>query len=187
MRDLRSSIAGTKHRRIAIVGMPGAGKTMLARELSRRLDLPHIELTRLRWQPGWIRVDDALLLSRVAAALQGEGWIVEGTYRLFRYIALERLTLIIWLDYSRRILLARSIRRTLRRLLRGEEFSPGNPEHPARLVSLPWRILREHRRSRRDFARLLEQAEYAGIALRRVHRPEHIAEWFAPDAPSPPQ
>ncbi len=178
MHDLRSFIAGQKHRRIAIVGMPGAGKTTLARELSRHRELPHVELTRLRWQPGWLRVDDEEFRRRVAATLQGDGWIVEGTYRLFRFVEPQGPALIIWLDYSRQVLLARLLRRTVSRLLRGEEFSPGNYEHAGRLVSLPFRVLREHGRSRRDFARLLEQAQYAGIARQRVHRPEHIAEWF---------
>jgi hypothetical protein len=187
MHDLLRSIAGNQYRRIAIVGMPGAGKTTLARELSRHLELPHVELTQLRWQPGWIRVDDAVLRSRVAAALQGDGWIAEGTYRLFRFVDPQGPALIIWLDYSRRVLLARLLRRTVRRLLRGEEFSPGNYEHAGRLVSLPFRVLREHSRFRRDFARLLEQAEYAGIELHRVCRPEHLAGWVTRDAPSPPR
>ena len=169
-------IANNNYQRIAIVGMPGAGKTTLAQELSRRLALPHVELSRLRWQPGWVRVDDAVLRRRVAAALHGEHWIVEGTYRLFRYIEPGRLNLIIWLDYRRRVLLARLLRRTLRRMVRGEEFSPGNYEHAGRLGSLLWRVLREQRRSRRDFARLLEQATYAGIALQRLRPPIRITQ-----------
>lgn len=41
-------------RRVAVVGTSGCGKTTVARELSAVLDVPHIELDALYWQPHWV-------------------------------------------------------------------------------------------------------------------------------------
>jgi DNA-binding CsgD family transcriptional regulator len=57
--------------RIAVVGVTGSGKTTLARELSRRLALPHVELDALYWGPGWMPAPRALFRERVSEALRG--------------------------------------------------------------------------------------------------------------------
>ncbi len=40
--------------RIAIVGTTGSGKTTLAQQLSQRINVPHIELDALHWEPNWV-------------------------------------------------------------------------------------------------------------------------------------
>ena len=40
-------------RRVWIVGNSGTGKTHLARRVSARLGLPHLELDALNHRPGW--------------------------------------------------------------------------------------------------------------------------------------
>ena len=37
--------------RIVVIGTPGAGKTTLARRIAGQLELPHIELDAINWQP----------------------------------------------------------------------------------------------------------------------------------------
>lgn len=170
----RATIPPDQLQRIAIVGLPGAGKTTLARQLAQSLGLPHIELTRLRWQPGWVRVADNRLQSQVDHALQGETWIVEGTYRLLRYVNPERVTLLLWLDYALYVILWRLIRRTLWRWLTHTEFSPGNYEHLGRLIghdAVVAAVLRDHRRARHTFAQQASHGSYADIPVMRLRRP----------------
>ncbi len=81
-----TAIAPARFQHIAIVELPGAGKTTLARQLAQRLNHPHIELTWLRWQPGWVKVADSHLQFQVDHALRSATWIVEGTYRHVRYV-----------------------------------------------------------------------------------------------------
>ncbi len=44
---------GSRLKRIAIIGCGGAGKSTLARELGKILDLPVVHLDRVYWKPGW--------------------------------------------------------------------------------------------------------------------------------------
>ncbi len=39
--------------RVVVIGNSGGGKSMLARHLANRLDLPYVEIDALLWRPGW--------------------------------------------------------------------------------------------------------------------------------------
>jgi adenylate kinase family enzyme len=71
--------------RIVVVGTSGAGKTTLARRIAIRLELPHIELDAINWQPGWYdlsRRDPDEFVRRVAKAIQADAWVLDGNYSL---------------------------------------------------------------------------------------------------------
>jgi adenylate kinase family enzyme len=67
-------------RRIIVVGCSGSGKTSLALKLGRKLGLPVVHLDVLYWRPGWKASDKASFRVRVADAIAGEGWVVDGSF-----------------------------------------------------------------------------------------------------------
>ena len=67
-------------RRIIIVGCQGSGKTRLALKLGRKLCMPVVHLDVLYWRPGWKASDKASFRVRVADAIAGEGWVVDGSF-----------------------------------------------------------------------------------------------------------
>ena len=67
-------------RRIIVVGCKGSGKTSLALKLGRKLGLPVVHLDVLYWRQGWKESDKASFRARVADAVAGEGWVVDGSF-----------------------------------------------------------------------------------------------------------
>lgn len=88
-------------RRILIVGCCGAGKTTLANELSKRLNLPVVHLDRLWWNPGWIESTPEKFDARLAAELLRECWIIDGNYKRTLAERLRYADTVLLLAYSR--------------------------------------------------------------------------------------
>jgi adenylate kinase family enzyme len=165
--------------RIVVIGTAGAGKTLLARGIAARLNLPHIELDAINWQPGWRdldRHDPDEFVRRVTAAIQTEAWVLDGGYNSVRDTLYCRATHLVWLDYERRLIMARVIRRSLlHAILRTELWAgTGNrerwrhllrPSHPIRWAWNTWR------RRRRETAERLGWVDYAHLMMSRLRRP----------------
>ena len=140
--------------RIVVVGSTCAGKTTLARRLSALLDIPHVELDALNWEPNWVAAQLEVFRQRVEDAVAGDAWVVDGNYTAVRDLVWPRATTLIWLDYPMRTLFWRLLRRTLRRTLTGEELWNGNREQfriqfLSRDSLFLW-LLRTYRQRRRD-------------------------------------
>jgi adenylate kinase family enzyme len=101
----------------------------LARALSQRLGLAHIELDALNWRPGWTSLslqNPEQWAARVAEAVAGEAWITDGNYSQGALPQIfPRASDVIWLDYSRGVIMARVIRRSFWRAASGQELWPG--------------------------------------------------------------
>jgi adenylate kinase family enzyme len=116
-------------RRVAIVGASGNGKTTLARELARRLDVSFVELDALHHGPNWAEPPLEEFRARVAEATAGDGWVVDGGYeRKLGGLVLDRADVVVWLDQPLPLILRRLLRRTLRRIRTREELWAGNRE-----------------------------------------------------------
>jgi adenylate kinase family enzyme len=66
--------------KIVVVGTSGSGKTTVARELAHRHGVPHVELDALFHGPNWAETPAEEFRRRVAAATDGDGWVVDGNY-----------------------------------------------------------------------------------------------------------
>ena len=115
--------------RIAVVGTSGSGKTTVARELARRHGVTHVELDALFHGPNWAETPAEEFRRRVAAATDGDGWVVDGNYESkLGDLVLGRADTVVWLDLPLRVALARVTRRTVGRIRTGEELWSGNRE-----------------------------------------------------------
>ncbi|MGI8589260.1 MAG: AAA family ATPase [Chloroflexia bacterium] len=165
--------------RIVVVGSSGSGKTTLARLLSRQLDLPHVELDALHWEPGWVEASLPAFRERVAASLSNDAWVVDGNYSRVRDISWPRADTIVWLDYSLPVILARLARRTFRRVFTQEELWNGNRESLRGAFigrdSLFMWALTTYRRRRREYPQLLASPAYTHLHLVRLRSPRETA------------
>jgi len=120
----------TRWRRIAVYGPAGSGKTTLARQLSERLGVPHIELDALFHQPGWQPTPRDEFRAKVAAALAGNraGWVVDGNYGSVRDLVMGEADTAVWIRLPFWRVYPRLVTRTLRRVATGEVLWGTNRE-----------------------------------------------------------
>ena len=165
--------------RIVVTGTSGAGKTTFAREIARRLDMPHIELDAINWQPGWRdlqRHDPAEFVRRVTEAVQPEAWVADGNYGIVHDTLWPRATHLVWLDYERPVIMVRVIARSFRRVVLRNEIWAGtgnierwhslmSPSHPIRWAWSTWSRLR------RETGERLRRPEFSQLVVLRLRRP----------------
>ena len=168
--------------RIAIIGTSGVGKTTLARRLSGRLDIPHIELDALHWKPNWEPAPDEEFRERVGEATAASSWISDGNYKVVRELVWGRATHVVWLDYPFPLILGRLLVRTFRRGIWREPLYNGNRESLwtaffDRESVLLWAI-QSHPRNQREFSERLRSqlTDRTVLRLRRPREAECLVE-----------
>jgi adenylate kinase family enzyme len=167
--------------RIAVIGTTGAGKTTMAKRIASALDLSCIELDRLNWEPNWRALSETNpdeFIRRVSTAISVGAWVSDGNYALVRDLIWRRATHLVWLDYSRPVVMYRVIKRSIARVVDQEELWAGNKEdwrgawrasHPIRWAWSTWR----QRRSR--FEGLLNSGHYPHLTVLRLRTPSDAA------------
>ena len=165
--------------RVAVVGSSGAGKSTFAARLAARLGAPHLELDAVNWQAGWVDLnshDPLEFARRVTEATEVETWVSDGNYREVMPIIIARATHVVWLDYSRPVVMRRVIRRSLVRSWSGRELWPGtgntegwsrwlDPDHPVRWA---WSAFA---RRRAGYEEAFVTKKPAHLVVSRLHHP----------------
>lgn len=95
---MRSYQIETMHKKIAIIGNAGAGKSTLAIKLQNKLNLPLYHLDQYFWKPGWQEPDRNEFEKIHHKLCDQPSWIIEGmAIRFFEYRA-RQADIIIFLD-----------------------------------------------------------------------------------------
>jgi adenylate kinase family enzyme len=135
--------------RVAITGASGNGKTTLAQVLSRRFDLPFLDL-------------ESAGPARATELLAGDEWVSDATHeRVLGDLVLVRAQVLVWLDLPLLLILWRALRRDRRIAARTVWAHFSNRRAvPARAARYPHvRLVRL--RSPREVERLLRAAQPA--------------------------
>lgn len=163
--------------RVNVVGTSSSGKSTFARRLATILGCPHVELDRLFWKPGWQQATPEEFQHDLRQSLAGDRWIIDGNYNVSQPIQHERLTSVIWLDYSLATTLSRAFRRAIQRSWTGQEVWPdtGNRESFRRnfvsLDSIPLWTLTSFRPNRKKYLTMMQKPELSSIEFIRLRHP----------------
>lgn len=99
--------------KIAVIGIMGAGKSTLSKELSEKLHLPLYHLDKIYWKPGWIKISAEEGESIQREIVKNEKWIIDGNWTSSLDIRLEPADTVIFLDYPKWLCVYRIFKRGL--------------------------------------------------------------------------
>jgi adenylate kinase family enzyme len=133
--------------KVAIIGSCGAGKSTLAVNLGKKLNLPVIHLDAYYWQSGWQETDAQEWLQIQQELIKGNSWIIDGNYSNTLDIRLAAADTVIWLDFNRYLCLWRVCQRYLKYLGKTRPDMAANcPERLNReFMQYVWNFPRVHR------------------------------------------
>ncbi|MBT3585135.1 MAG: adenylate kinase [Halobacteriovoraceae bacterium] len=171
-----------KPQRIAIIGSSCTGKTTLAKELSKRLKIPHQELDQFNWQENWSEAPLEVYRQRVDRLTSQECWVTDGNYRKSRDLVWERATTIIWLDFTLPLILSRFFSRSIRRSFSKVELWNGNREtlwnSILRRESLLAWILKVYEPNRKSFSALMKDPKYGAQNFIHFDHPYQLEKFL---------
>ncbi len=111
--------------RINLVGTSGSGKSTTGRRLAEILKSPYIEMDVLYHGPNWTQAQPEVFRARVAGAIAGPRWVLDGNYHRTSDLKWARATMIVWLDIAWVPNMYRAVGRAVRRSWTREELWPG--------------------------------------------------------------
>ncbi|HLP90322.1 MAG TPA: adenylate kinase [Nostocaceae cyanobacterium] len=168
--------------RISIVGTTSSGKSTLAKQISQRLGIPHIELDYLYWQPNWIETPAEIFNQQLTEKIAGYSWIVDGNYSHVRDLIWSKADTIIWLNYSLRVVLQRVIWRTFKRVITKQEVCNGNYETWSIALSkysMIVYVLQTHYQRYQEYTNLFKKPEYSHLKIIELRTPAATKEWLS--------
>ncbi|RYG23168.1 adenylate kinase [bacterium] len=168
--------------RIWIRGTSGSGKTTLAYDLEKRLGIPATDLDDLNWLPGWTErpVEEfRALVAEVAAKPQ---WAISGNYGKANEFIVPIADTVVWLDYSFPVVFGRLLKRTFRRVVRGEQCCNGNREDVVKTLfdreSILWWCITTHRKRHLQCLEYMAETPPPGQTRLRHRTPKETQDWL---------
>lgn len=163
--------------RILIIGTSGSGKTTLARKISKALAIPDIELDALFWKPNWTQSNKEEFRSKIQASInKSSGFVIHGNYNQVRDLTWGNSDIVIWLDYSKKLIMWRILKRSIYRILSREALWANNKETIKKtflskesIILWSWNTYEVRKKQYID---LIENPEYANIKMIRIRTPK---------------
>jgi adenylate kinase family enzyme len=100
-------------KKIMIIGPSGAGKTTLAQQLAKRLNLPVYHLDTFFWAENWKQANYEQFIQKQYEIVDQDRWVIDGNFRHTLSIRLVEADTVIFLDIGRWRCLYRVIKRNL--------------------------------------------------------------------------
>ena len=144
--------------RILIIGCGGAGKSTLAQQLGRKLEIPVVHLDKLFWHPGWVESTKEEIDEKIHAEMIKPRWIMDGNYNRTLPERVKYCDTIIYMDFSRMACLMGVLKRVITTYGKVRpDMGEGCPER-IDLEFLKW-VWNFNKNKRQRYYQLLNEAE----------------------------
>ena len=161
-------------KRVVVVGCCGAGKSTFARKLANRLQVSYVERDTL----GDLGSD--AYRSAVAEILKSEAWVFDGPPYYVDQEVYPVAQIVVWLDYSRFLVISRAVWRSVGRTVSHPELGknqwwrlrqwvvPGGP-------CFAWQT---YAKRKQEFSQLSNRSELKDAKVLRFGRPQDASAWL---------
>lgn len=92
-------------KKVIVIGCPGSGKSTFSRKLNDITRLPLHHLDMMFWNPDKTTVEKGEFLTRLAAVLEEDEWIIDGNYQSSLEMRLAACDTVFFLDYPTEVCL----------------------------------------------------------------------------------
>lgn len=175
-------IETNKLKKIVVIGDSCSGKTTLARDLSKKLGIKHIELDSLFWEGNWKNVDTIEFKKRITSALQDTNFITDGNFSMARDVIWDKTDTIIWIDLPIWIILTRFFSRSISRSLKKELLWGKCQETLRKSIfskdSLFMWIISTHYKRKRTYSKIMKDDAYSHINFIRLNSAKEVNKFI---------
>lgn len=171
-------------RKINVIGTTGSGKSTFAKRLASEIEVPYIQMDQLFWKPYWTESTDAEFLPKVAKAVSGAAWVIDGNYSRANDIKWQHADTIIWLDFSYVRTLMQLFKRTISRQVSRQELweDTGNRESFLRSFASKDSIFlwffKNYSRNKLRYAALMSSPKLEHINFIRLRSPKDVDQFL---------
>lgn len=125
-----------KLQRVNVIGTSGSGKSTFSKKLAAILQSDYVETDGLYFKPNWQIEPDEVFFAKLEVALSKPRWVHDGNYNRTLNIKWKNVQTVIWLDYSFPLVMWRIVKRSVHRVIAGNElWGTGNYETLSKLFS----------------------------------------------------
>jgi adenylate kinase family enzyme len=168
--------------KIVVVGSTGSGKTTLAKAISKKLNIQHVELDSLSWLPGWKQRQVYELMEIVEKITCGSEWVICGNYPKLRVFTIYKADVIVWLDYPFFLCFWQTLKRSIGQILKREKYSNGDQETFVRLCTpkssiIIW-LIRNFKKRNKIYAQMMEDPFYEDKIFVRLKSHKEAQDWL---------
>ena len=89
----------TNMKKVIVIGCPGSGKSTFSRALHQKTGISLFYLDMMYWNADKTTVEKSVFLSRLAAVLDTDAWIIDGNYGSTMEVRMQACDTVIFLDY----------------------------------------------------------------------------------------
>ena len=161
-------------KRINVIGTSGSGKSTVARRISCRLDIPHIEMDQIFWSKNWTMSSDENFENSLKEKLSKDSWVLDGNYSKTAPTKWKDVQMVIWVDLPFLITLYQAVMRSLRRVVIGQELWEGTECYESfrrsflSRESVIWWTITTYKKVRSRYEQIMNDNTYSHIKFVRL-------------------